>query len=106
MSVWLASSVSNDWAYGKMNKMVQIAHALAIASHCPALRINQTALESNEHYFHINVIKDGMDAGIMWGMISRANGKLGAMSREAVCTDGRLLFGAQGVQIKDLLTED
>jgi len=105
-NIWLATSPTNAWAYGKMNTMVDIAHALAIEAHCPALKVDFDVLTATEHFYHIDVIGSGFDFNVMWSMISKRNGTMVSTSRDAACAAGRDLYGPNGARLRGLLIEN
>jgi hypothetical protein len=101
----LASSPTNAWAYGKMNTMVELAHALADESRCPDLAVNFGSLEETTRFYHIDIMNSGFDFSYMWETIGRQNERIATMSRDAVCAEGLEFYGPGGKRRKGLLTE-
>lgn len=90
---------------GRSNVLIKFADVLAIAGRCDRMTLNMASLKLLAVAYRIDVREGSADHQVLASMVAGKRLDLQASTDDEVCGIGAMLYGRNGLNMKDLLLE-
>jgi hypothetical protein len=102
---FVASSPTNEAAYGHFNHLAYISKAYAVQQFCPRLVVNREVLLAVSEKYKIGFGTGSYDFSAMTKMMAASASAFRTQPTETVCAVGIKHFGPEGDVVRGLLVE-